>query len=214
MRHCSLPALLSCALLLTLLSLVMPADQVQAQGYRGRDFQSGTRTGFGYTGAIPEALLGAGLLHFFRTSGIGTFADWKMTAERLKNDADYCPTALTVCDVAWVEAERNDQQLRVEDDWLVFNAGAMYALTRELAVMIGGGLARRDQIAEFFHDTNDDDTRITPNGTYFVDNPPGSGWIGQFVVGGLLRAGNNLAFRFGYETAPGGMSIGVYMVLP
>jgi hypothetical protein len=30
----------------------------------------------------------------------------------------------------------------------------------------------------------------------------------------MIRAGNSLAFRFGYDTAPGGMSVGAYFILP
>ena len=81
-------------------------------------------------------------------------------------------------------------------------------------MLVGGGIVRRTRIAEYFHETLDDNERITPNGNYFVDDPETSGWMPQAVAGVLLRAGRSLAFRAGYETGPGGMSLGIYFVLP
>jgi hypothetical protein len=120
----------------------------------------------------------------------------------------------SVCTDTWVLDERNDQHLADENEWLIFNAGIVYALTRELALLIGGGMARHSSYAEYFDNENDPELRITESGSYYVDFDPQPGWGVQFVAGAMLRAGNRLAFRFGYETAPGGMSVGGYIVFP
>jgi hypothetical protein len=175
-----------------------------------RHFRAVMRTGIGYSAAIPDAVLGASVYRFLGSGSLGVFADWKMKANSLKGSDNYCPSVIQSCQVAWVEAERNDIRIRDEDEWLLFNVGVIYAFTPEFALMLGGGPARKTRITEFFHDEPDDNLRITETGGYFVNDDPSSGWTGQVAVGGMLRAGNGLAFRIGYETAPGGMSVGAY----
>jgi hypothetical protein len=199
--------------LLAALALAAAVAPLDAQTRPARAFGSGMRYGFGYTAAVPEAVLGAGGFAFFGDSRFGVFTDFKLTMPRLTGDDNYCPPQIaSTCTVDYVIAERNDAEIRIADDWLLFNGGAMYAVTPELVVMAGAGIARRSTYREFFHDEQDAAERITPTGGYYVDDDDGSGWEPQFVGGVMFRAGPRLAFRFGYETAPGGMSIGAYIV--
>ena len=202
----ALPSLLAA---ITIATAVAPLD---AQTRPSRAFGSGMRYGFGYTAAVPEAVLGAGGFAFLGESRVGVFADFKLTVPSLTGDDDHCPPALTFCTIDFVTSERNDAELQTIDEWMLFNGGAMVAITPELVVMGGAGIARRTRFREFFHDEQDPSERITPTGGYYVDDDDGSGWEPQFVGGVMFRAGPRLAFRFGYETAPGGMSIGAYIV--
>jgi hypothetical protein len=194
------------------LLLTTAALPLQAQTQPARAFGSGMRFGAGYAGAIPEALVGVGAITFFGDSRVGAFADWKMTLPSITNDDIYCPEGINPCTVAFVNGERNDQEVRIVDEWLAFNAGVMYAITPEFAFMGGGGIVRQSTYREFFHSEADPAQRITETGGYYVDDEDEGGWVPQAVVGLLLRAGNRLAFRFGYETAPGGMSLGAYII--
>lgn len=205
--HASLPAsiILGSALL-----MAGAAPDLAAQTRPTRNFRAGMTTGVGYTGALPEALAGAGAFHFFGTTGVGVFGDVKLTLPSLTRGGNYCPPGLGACSTAWVASERNDQDLGITDEWIVANAGALYALTPEFAVLAGAGIARKESYREFYHDEADPAERITPTGGYYVDDD--EGWTPQLVAGMLFRAGPRLAFRFGYETAPGGMSFGVYFV--
>lgn len=200
--------------LILALGLLFAPLALHAQTGAVRDFRSGMRTGVGYAGVVPDAILGAGVFRMFGTRGLGVFADWKMTESGASGDPDYCPPQIAVCTEDWVLSERNDMRLDVADEWLIFNAGLVYAVTRELALMAGAGLARHETFAEYFHDEDDPELRITSSGAYFVDVEPQPGWGAQFVAGAMIRAGRRIAFRFGYETAPGGMSFGAYIVLP
>jgi hypothetical protein len=186
------------------------ASSVAAQTRPARNFRTTMTTGVGYAGAVPDALAGVGAFRFLGGSGLGVFGDVKLTLPSLTRDGDYCPPALDDCSTAWVTSERNDQDLGITNEWIVANAGVLYALTPELAVMAGAGIARQKRYREFFHDESDPTARLTPTGGYYVDED--AGWTPQAVGGLLFRAGMRLAFRFGYETAPGGMSFGVYFV--
>ena len=182
-----------------------------AQG-QTRDFRSGMGPGIGYSGAIPHAELGVGAFHFVR-SRVGVFAEAKMTVGTLKDHVYYCPPAITTCDVSWVMSERNDLHVRSKSEWRAFNAGAVYGLTRELAIFLGAGAAREKRFDEFFDDATDEEQeRVTEDGSYYVPDSAHSGWRVQFVSGVAFRAGPRLAARFGFESAVKGASISLYIV--
>lgn len=191
------------ALLLSLSAAAKADAQIR------RDFHSGMRTAIGYSGALPAAAAGVGVWNMVSTQ-FGIFADAKMTPTSRRDHAMHCPPTLTPCTVAQVEAERNDLIIRDDDEYVIFNAGGMYAITREFMFMLGGGLARTRSVREYFDESEDP---ITETGQYFVDHQPDPETTLQLVAGMMIRAGDRLAFRFGYETAPGGMSLGGYFVV-
>lgn len=214
MRRARVPVTLSAPIVAAftcVLAALSPADAA-AQAVPLRDFHGTMRTGLGYNGSLPEAFAGAGVWHFFGSTRFGVFADAKFTTSSLTGDDKYCPSPLDECSVGFVEQERDDVVIRDEDEWLLFNIGGMYAVAPELAIMVGGGLARKTRIREYL--TENETQWLTPTGTYFVRRDPEPSWDPQAVVGGLLRAGPHLAFSFGYETAPSGLTVGAYLVLP
>lgn len=196
----------------TPLLVALSAADADAQALPRRDFHGGMYTGLGYNGSLPEAIAGAGIWHFFGSTRLGVFADGKITVSSLTGDDNYCPSQLDDCSVSFVEQERTDVVVRDEEEWLLLNVGGMYALAPEFALMFGAGLARKTRIRQYL--TQDETEWITDTGTYFVRFDPKPTWEPQVVVGGLLRAGGNLAFSFGYETAPTGLTVGAYLVLP
>lgn len=202
------------ARLVPVLLLVATASKLGAQVAPSRDFRSSMRTGIGYTAAFPDAIAGAGAWHFLGASPFGVFADAKLTVPSRRNSDRYCPPALEQCVIAWVETERNDIPLRNWDEYLLLNAGGVYAITSEFAFLLGAGVSRWRGVREYIDEEQDPDLRINDTGSYYVDHQLEPDWSAQVVAGMLLRAGRNVAFRFGYESAPGGLSVGAYFVLP
>jgi hypothetical protein len=205
---------ISAAAVALLAPLMLSAAAANAQAGPQRDFHTTLRHGAGYSGVFPDAALGAGIFSFLGNTRFGVFADGKMTVPRLTSSEGYCPPEIAVCTVEWVQANRNDLMIRDENELLIFNAGGMYAITPEFALMLGAGMARTTRLREYFHDTDDEIGRIGDSGAYFVLHETEPTWGVQGVAGLLFRAGRNLVFRFGYETAPGGMSVGIYWALP
>jgi len=195
-------------------SLLLAGGNLHAQAPAGRTFESGMRTGIGYTAVIPDVMGGVGFWRFLGDGRFGVFSDFKLTVPSIEGDREYCPSAILDCRVPWVEAERNDVTIRDIDEYLLFNAGAVMAVTPEFAFLLGGGVVRHSLYREFFHDEEDQEARITDSGGYYVPQDPGSSWSPQVVVGVLVRLGQNLVFRFGYETEPDGLSVGGYWVFP
>jgi hypothetical protein len=168
------------------------------------------RFAVGYAATFPDVVAGVGVW-YMATPRYGVFLDGKMTVPSLRDKDVYCPTALSPCTVAAVEAQRNDIVIRDEDEFIIVNLGGMYAITPEFMVLLGGGLARKRSVREYFDES---DEPITPFGNYYVDHETEPSTELQLVGGMMIRAGNSLAFRFGYDTAPGGMSVGAYFILP
>jgi hypothetical protein len=185
------------------------ASATAAEAQLRRDFHSGMRMGIGYTGALPDALAGIGAWHMVSTR-YGIFADAKMTPTSRRDHVMHCPPGIVPCTVEQVESTRNDIIIRDDDEYLIFNAGGMYAITPEFMFMLGGGAARKRTVREYFDESEEP---ITETGQYFVDHQTDAETELQLVAGMMIRAGDRLAFRFGYETAPGGMSLGAYFVV-
>jgi hypothetical protein len=203
------------AALLALILLPPSASAVAAQtAPTQRDFVSGMRTGIGYTGVMPNAILGIGAYHFVAERPFGVFVDVKTTAlSGIANNETYCPAGIDVCTNSWVLAERNDQHIEQASEWLAFDAGIVYALTPQFAILAGGGLVRETRFQEYFDDNEDGAQRVTNSGSYFVADDAEPVWSAQGVAGVLLRAGRRIAFRVGYETAISGLGFGAYLRL-
>ena len=197
-----------CALTALLVLVTAPLDAQSSDA----SFTTDRVTGFGYTGAVPKAEIGVGVFHFLGRKGLGVFADAKMTLGSIQDKEDYCPPAVATCDVSWAESNRNDLFVRDIDEFLIVNAGVIQAVTRELALMAGAGAARRTRFREYYDDVSIGDP-ITPNRGYFVDDPRFDGWIANFAVGAMFRVHRHAALRLGYETAPGGLSLGGYLLM-
>lgn len=208
------------ALALCTLAAMSAAHAGAQQELTGRHFGEGFRTGIGYAGVLPDAAIGGSAWQLL-TDRVGMFVDAKFTPSSLTGDADYCPpaatapAAVTSCAVEPVHAHWRDFAVRDESEYLIFNAGAMYILTDEFALLLGAGMARHRRIREYFENIDweqGEEPRISRFGRYYVPHEESPGFSPQLVVGGLFRIGSRVALRFGYETAPGGISIGGYLI--
>jgi hypothetical protein len=177
-----------------------------------RDFRSDHRFGIGYSGSAPDALAGAGVWYLNGPRRLGVFFEGRTTLPAPSRHANYCPAALPRCEREWVQQNRDDHFLRDHEEWLAFNAGALYAVSREFALKVGAGVGRLRQVTEFIDDSELVEDRLTLEGNYFV--PFDEATKLQAVIGGILRAGDRIAFSIGYETALKGMSVGAFVMLP
>jgi hypothetical protein len=209
---------LACALrraaVLAIMAAPLSSPPLHAQLREQRDFRSGIRTGVGYSAVLPPAVYGLSAFHFAGSRPVAVFADVRVTAlSGIRNDDTYCPAGIAECTNAWVLAHRNDQHVDEATEWLAFNAGLGYALTPEFAVLLGAGMARKTLFQQFFDETTDGAVRLTDDGSYYVEDDRAPSWKPQAVIAMLMRGGRNLAFRLGYETALGGLELGVYIRL-
>jgi hypothetical protein len=217
------PTLASCALSALLLAMGLSGPvAVEAQMTTpGAHLQDGIHTAVGYAGVLPDVLLGGGLLHRLGNRPFGFFADYKQSSTNLAAERDYCPAGarppvVSACTIDAVQARWNDIPLRDVNEYKIVNVGAFYAVSPELALMVGGGLVRPTIIREFSENIDreaDEEPRVSEFGRYYVPFEEDPAWTTQVVVGALFRAGPRLVFRIGYESAPGGMSVGGYLVV-
>jgi hypothetical protein len=173
------------------------------------DAQIMTRTGVGWVGAVPEALLGIGAFHYFGDSAWGVYADTKLTHDSRARDPDF-ESGLTVA-----ELEQDDSMRWIHpfEDFLMFNLGLIRDISPEFAFVLAGGAARKRTIVEFAEVSfieGDPDPQISR--ILFVEDEEESGWEPNFAVNGLMRAGEQVLFSAGFELAPRAISLGIFVV--
>jgi hypothetical protein len=189
---------------------LLHGEEVVGQTAPRRDFEHGMRSGIGYTAVIPDVMAGIGAWHVVGSGRFGVFADAKMSYPDLGNDSDYCPAVILPCTVEDIEAEGIHLELRDVDQFAIFNVGAMIVVGPEISFLVGAGPVRHSRFREYADIVNDLDLLITDDGTFWVPREPASEWGAQAVVGALMRLGGRVVIRFGYETSPGGISVGGY----
>lgn len=200
-----------------LLALAWAAEG-EAQVELERTFGDGLRGGVGYTAVMPDAMLGVGGFYMPQGRRWGLFVDAKRTGSSVTGRSDYCPPParppnLESCTAAAVGEEWNDVLVKTLEEHSIVNAGGVIPLTDEFAILLGVGVARSREIHEFAEMVGvDEDWRVSDNGSYFAPVDVDARQRIQGVAGMLFRAGDRLAVRFGYETAPGGISVGAYLV--
>jgi hypothetical protein len=182
-----------------------------------RDFHQGIRFGAGYAAVYPDAALGVSAFMNVPSRRFGIFADAKMTPGTVQDEPNFCPPPtrppnLPRCTVETVQFEWPiDFPLRDVKEFLIFNAGGFYSITDEFAILLGAGWVRRHDFREFTEMVPDDeDWRVSETGAYYAPYTEEGVWGAQGVLGLLFRAGNHLVFRFGVETEPSGIAVGIY----
>jgi hypothetical protein len=198
------------------LFLAVPLSDLAAQPVSQPNFRTGSSTGIGYKGLMPDALAGVGAWHIFGGTPFGIFADAKLKPSSVADKDTYCPPRLLAqtgeCTNEAVNAHRNDLYLNDETEWLTVNAGGMYVLSDEFAIMLGAGVARSKRFSQYVDETEQIEARITPSGRYIVPWTGGEVTEAQATLGLLFRAGPRVSFSFGYETAPKQMAVGLYVI--
>jgi hypothetical protein len=213
--HPSFRQVIQTTLLLVPLLLLADGGELHAQG---AEFGTDLRTGIGYSGVFPNAEIGISAFRMVGVSGFGAFVDFKTKASPLSGHNEYCPAELeSPCSVPEVQGVRNDLIMNDHDEYRLINGGLVWAPTQGFAFMVGAGLGQHRKVREYFElfeDEEDQGDRLTDSGGYFVPHDPSSQSVTQGVIGILIRAGDRLAVRMGYETAPGGMSASGYLLFP
>ena len=115
-----------------------------------RNFRVGMGTGFGYAGVVPDAELGAGVLHFLGSSRIAIFADAEVYPGAARGPCQLLPSCNRGMRCRLGHSERNDFFIREKSEWRALNVGVAYGLTPELALLLGAGAARGARVPRIF----------------------------------------------------------------
>jgi hypothetical protein len=170
------------------------------------DWRETGSAGFGYAGNLPRALLGASAHVLLpRMGGIGLYGEFKITHESRRGEG-FLPDVT----VEQAETEFGDDFVRELEHWYVANLAVLRPITRELALYIGTGYARRTLYREYFDVSGERGSF----GHYRVEDPADSGSRIDLIGGGFFRAGRRVAFHFGAELAPPGFTVGASLLFP
>lgn len=205
LRHAFIP-LTACVLA----GMLLYSPPAAAQVTGGQPLFTQMSTGVGWTGVVPDALLGAGVFQMLGGSGWGLYADGKMTHDRPSSRNGFLEGET----VATITAQYPDHIRGPERaEWLFLNLGIIRELTPQFALFGAGGVARHSVTREYF-DPNAPGERITPSGIYYVENDRASlGWGATGMGGFLLRIGEPIVISAGFESNSQSITLGGFWVI-
>ena len=166
------------------------------------------RNGVGWAVVLPDAFLGVGGFHLLGRSNWGAYADGKRTHSSRTSDKQYLKH-LTVASVeAQLQSHRRREVARWEE-WLFLNLALVRAITPQLALILGGGAAKKLTIQEYLDPTEE---RLTDSGFYYVRDDADSGWRPNAVVMALIQSTEQVGITAGFESSPKSLSLGAFLV--
>lgn len=158
----------------------------------------------GYAANAPRQLLGVGTAVLRpELGGWGIYADVKITPDspaRGSFRGDLTPDDAI---------EFGDGQFGQESAWTNVNAAVVKVLGPEFAIYLGGGLGERTMYLRFTDNTMERDE----SGIYWVEDEEQSGRYVNAMGGMFFRLARRFVFQMGAETAPGGFTAGLHIVL-
>lgn len=158
----------------------------------------------GYVTNTPNMFFGVGgsLLH----GDWGIYVDYKWSHDDPRSDQQFIEN--------WTPAQvtsefPDDQLVRTFDRWRSFNV----ALVRRLgayAVYVGAGQANGDQFVEYRSEELDRGY----GGYYWLEDGEADTTEANILFGGMFQIMPSLIVQLGYETQPGGVTVGVMLANP
>lgn len=168
-----------------------------------------SRYGVGYTGSAPNMLGGVSAYVLFPSMrGFGIYVDTKWDIDSPAKDP-YFLTNMTRQQVEDQVTGALYQQKR--ESWRgFFNVAIVKPVTPGLMLYAGGGYSRR----EWFYSYQDPSEQLGQLGLFWVQAPELTGNDVNVMVGAFLRMGRYIAFQTGFETRPGGFTLGATIKFP
>jgi hypothetical protein len=166
------------------------------EAQEGVGLQEGPQWLVGFTAKPPQQLLGGGIAAILSPSG-----RWGFLADgRVSTDGPQSRFLRPGVEAGtWPSGAR-------KETWANVNTALLRTMTPELALYLGGGLSWR--IASFAQYERWEENQ--PVDMYWVETEGTGELQGNLVVGGLFRMASRIVLQFGWQTAPGGFTVGGY----
>lgn len=192
------------ALLVVVLGLVGASSAVAQVS---KPWTPAYRIGAGYVVDAPKMMTGGGLFGITPfLGGLGLYVDLKVGGSSPRGKSNFDPTITA----QQVDNQRGDLFYTSKSVWQSFNVALVRPVTNELMLYAGGGWATRSDYSEYF-----DPNKVRGDlGFYWVEKPSTSTGQANVMAGMLVRFGANLNTMFGFETAPKGFTVGVFLTFP
>lgn len=169
----------------------------------GQGFENLPRLGIGYVANAPQILTGASAYTVVDVfGGLGLYVDAKLNLETPEDERDFVDD-LTV---RQVEAFPGQEADRDERSWWSVNAALIRPLSPEFMVYLGAGYAY-EGVYWRYRDLNGV-LDIGTFGWYWVQDDRDSGYRVNFLAGMFFRMSERVAFQFGLESVPSGVTVG------
>jgi hypothetical protein len=168
------------------------------------DLRTAPYIGVGYVGTAPAVLTGIGATALL--GGWGLTVDVQGNLETPRSERGFEENITP----QQARSEFGDFFFRDRSAWRLVNVAVVRAVTSEIAVYAGAGLADEDAYIQFA----DPSATRGFGGYYWVHDEDASG-VRTGLVGGLFfQAGRNLWFQLGGASAPAGARVGASYMIP
>lgn len=188
------------------LAALFGAAPAAAQSTLDPGLRAHTHVGVGYVVNLPRQMMGfSGMVIAPALRDWGFYLDVKRTTDSRTDHVAY-DADMTVEDAEGFD----DFLMEQESEWQTINAAVIRVVTPALALYVGGGVSKEDALRRYF-----DSTGVRGiSGTYWIDDPDGSGTRANVMGGAWFRILPSFLVQFGAEAAPRGATVGVSYVLP
>jgi len=167
-----------------------------AEAQEGIGLREGPQWLVGYSAKPPQQLLGGGFAAILSPSGRWGF----LTDGRISTDGPQSRFIRPGVEAGtWPSGAK-------KETWANVNAAVLRTMTPELGLYLGGGLSWRTGTYAQYERWEENQ----PVDMYWVETGGTSELQGNLVVGGLFRMTSRIALQFGWQTAPGGFTVGGY----
>jgi len=165
--------------------------------------------GVGYVASAPNMMAGVdGYVLFPSLHGFGIYVDTKWDVDSPAHDPYFLPNM--------TRQQTEDQVngvyfIQRKDSWRGFiNVAVVKPVTPALMLYLGGGYSER----QWFYNFKDPAEELGQLGLFWVQAPEATSHSVSMMLGAFLRLSPYIAFQTGFETRPGGFSIGATIKFP
>ncbi len=165
--------------------------------------------GIGYVADLPSMEVGGGAYAILpRWGGVGLYVDAKFQVSGPTHELSFEPD-LTA---EQLESDVGGSYIRTEGTWWSVNAALLRPLSPYFTLYAGGGLAHVTSYR--LYDQIDRDLDVGFGGVAWVEDPRGTRYRPNLMIGTITRLTSRLSAHFGYETSPDGVTAGLTLRFP
>lgn len=178
---------------------------------------SRTQFGLGYTGNAPKVLGGgAAYVLFPDFGGIGIYVDAKFDVSGPRKELGFQEGMTAEELLSALPAESEATFNTEESEWWSANVALMRPLTPSFIVYLGGGLTNRKRYQNYNipNDPEGNPDGLGVGGLIWVEEPRREERNLNLMFGTFMRLSSRISTQFGWETEPGGVTIGVSLRMP
>jgi hypothetical protein len=181
--------------------LVLAAALSCGRQATAKDLTAFPHNALGFSANVPKQFLGFSLCTL-RPHKVGLYVDIKAGIPFVEGSDSYYDNISI-----WQAEDWGDHLVSKQSHWISLNVGGTFVISSAVACYFGGGYSHRADYREYY----DEFHILGEDGHYMIDD--GSASRANFLGGLLVQADRTWGLQFGAESAPRGVTLGVFWLV-